>query len=545
MDARGGALLAHLAAMLRALAQVGFLNKPLQGALLLAGLAVISPWSAAGALLGAALAVLLGRVVFAQSEIEWAAGLGAYDAALLGLFWAAPLSRGGAPAWLFALALIACLGLRRPLRRLALVLGLPPLAPAALLVTWISIGVFAAFGANFWEFARPPSPSAEELALGAALIVVAMLLKNLRATLAALLAAAAAALAAAALGRDPLSLDTAGLWAFTVAPALFGGVATLLPHSRLGWQVGLVAALIAAALWAVWPLATLMQGLAPLMAPFFLGLWFSVVVVLGRERALYLDPELHQAARLIIAARGAGGTLALTGAGMSTASGIADYTAGAWLDPGVPLASYGYNAFIGDAGSRSLYWDACARFRDASDRAQPNPAHHALAGLRAAGWVRAVVTQNVDGLDRRAGVADLVELHGHIDAVHCLLCGQPAPWPEAGAWWRQVALCGGCGGLLKPAVIAFGEGLPPDAWRRADSAATACAAVLVVGTQLAVSSAANLVARARAHGAHCIFVSTGVIALPVYAGDRVLALPAERALPALARYLGVATAGTR
>jgi NAD-dependent SIR2 family protein deacetylase len=90
---------------------------------------------------------------------------------------------------------------------------------------------------------------------------------------------------------------------------------------------------------------------------------------------------------------------------------------------------------------------------------------------------------------------------------------------------------------LKPATIAFGEDVPMSAWRTAEAEAVRCGALLVVGTQLAVSSATALVASARARGASCVFIALGPLTFPVFPGDVVLFQPAESALPALARLL--------
>lgn len=528
----------HLQAWLKALAQVAFLDTPLQGALLFAAIAMLSPWSAVGAGLGTALAVLLGRRVFAQTAQEWAAGLGAYDGALVGLAWAGVLSRGGGPALLFPLAVLGCLALRRPLCRLALQWHLPVLGLSSLLTVWISLYAFSVLGADFWAFAKTPAPGLPEYAGAILVVAVAMASKHLKATLLAAVGAAFVALLLLGTGGDPRSIVNAGLWAFTAAPALFAFPATLLPGCRLGWRAGAIAAAVAVVVWLAWPQFMLLKDVPPLMAPLFVGIWAATLVVLGRNRDLFLDPELQHAAQLMAAARGQGGTCVLTGAGISTASGIPDYTAGAWLAPGVPLHQYSYQAFLADRGARILYWDACDWFRQCAAKAVPNAGHMALAAMEKAGLVNVVVTQNVDELHQAAGSSDVVELHGSIHHIHCLLCGGQQAWPASAAWRYEEMLCPQCAGFLKPAVIAFGEGISPLAWQRAEAAA-ACKVLLVVGSQLAVSSAATLTALARSHGAHCIFVTTGWLAVPVFSGDRVVVHPAERALPVLAAYLGM------
>jgi urea transporter len=136
----------HVRAWLNALAQVAFLDKPVQGALLLAAVGMLSPWSAVGAGLGAAIAVLAGRRLFDQSAAEWASGLGGYDGALVGLAWSGVLARGGGASALFPLAVLACLALRPPIWRLAGKWQLPVLGTPALITVWISVYVFTGHG---------------------------------------------------------------------------------------------------------------------------------------------------------------------------------------------------------------------------------------------------------------------------------------------------------------------------------------------------------------------------------------------------------------
>ncbi len=523
-------------AWLNALAQVAFLNTPTQGALVLVAIGILSPWSAVGAGLGAAMAIILGRKLFDQTEPEWSAGLGGYDCALVGLAWSGVLSRGGPPSLLFPLAILACLSLRRPLRHLAHTLSLPVLGMPGLITAWISLYAFVVLGGDFWSFDKTPAPGLADCTVAVLVIFAAMLAKSPKPAAVAVLGASVAALAFLATGGDPLSIGGAGLWAFTVTPALFAFPATLLPGCRLAWKAAGIATAVAAAVWLAWPHLDLLSQVPPLMAPLFIGIWTATLIVLGRDRALFLDPELQHSAQLI--ARAGGGTVALTGAGISTASGIPDYTSGAWMDPGVPLAHYSFSAFIADPGSRALYWDACKRFGDIAGRATPNPGHRAIATMEARGLINAVITQNVDRLHQKAGSRQVLDLHGCIEEVHCLLCGATGEWPTEAEWRLHDIFCQQCGGFMKPAVIAFGEEIHYATWQQAQAAASRCKVLLVIGSQLTVSSATSLTAMARANGAACVFITTGWLACPVFPGDRVLVYPAERVLPVLATYLG-------
>jgi len=531
-------------AWLKGFAQVAFLDRPVHGLLVIAAIAALSPWSAAAAAFGATLAVLLGRRFFAQNEWEWKEGFGAYDCVLLGIVWGGALSRGAHMAFLLSLAILACLAMRGPIVRRFNFLGLPALALPGLIATWLSISVFGAFGSDFW-LTPPINPfGATGPAVAIIAVAVGMFLKHPRAAVAAAMAAGMTAAVYALLEGTPFSIRGAGLWAFTVAPAMFAFPVAFLPGFLCGWKAGLIAALLAATVWLAWTSISLLDQLPPLMGPLFVGIWGALVLTLGKDRLLCLDPGVQHAAHLMANARNTGGTLALTGAGVSTASGIPDYTAGNWLDPAIPVSRYGFGAFLADPESRVLYWDACARFRAVAGTAQPNSGHLALAALEASGYVSATITQNVDGLHQAAGSPHVGELHGNIFGVRCLACDQAAEWPVEDLWRYTSPCCPACGGLLKPAVIAFGESIRLASWRSADAEAGRCGAILVVGSQLAVSSASALLMSARARGVPCIFVTLGWLAVPVLPVDTVIVRQAELALPALARLLDASTSGT-
>lgn len=208
------------------------------------------------------------------------------------------------------------------------------------------------------------------------------------------------------------------------------------------------------------------------------------------------------------------------------------------LDPATPVQTYAFGAFLSSEAARRAYWAACARFRDIARAARPNAAHAALATLQRAGYVSAIVTQNVDGLHQAAGAADVVEIHGTIGRCHCLACAMPSEWPVVVPWRSTDFRCAHCGGLLKPAVIAMGEEIPATAMRAAEAAVEGCGVLLVIGTQLAVSSAASLLAIARRSGAKIAIINIGAIAQPVGLDDVVLNCPAEKALAALMVLLG-------
>lgn len=186
--------------------------------------------------------------------------------------------------------------------------------------------------------------------------------------------------------------------------------------------------------------------------------------------------------------------VALTGAGVSTESGIPDFRSagGIWaqFDP-YEVASI--DAFRRDP---ERVWEFYALRLGVLADARPNDAHHALARLERDGLLEAVITQNVDGLHQAAGSRDVVEVHGSIRGAECLACGHRA---EDAAALLPVPRCARCGAVLKPGVVMFGELLPEAAIDRATKLAQDAALLLVAGTSLQVWPVAGLPEETLAH----------------------------------------------
>ncbi len=185
--------------------------------------------------------------------------------------------------------------------------------------------------------------------------------------------------------------------------------------------------------------------------------------------------------------------VALTGAGISTPSGIRDFRSpgtGHWsqVDP-TEVASI--NAFLRHP-ERFYRWFAASWQEIVS--ACPNPAHEALAEMERRGILRAVVTQNIDGLHQKAGSREVLELHGNARQAICLRCGVQQRTEgvlERFVRTGEAPRCS-CGGLIKPDVVLFGEMLPADVLRRAQAEIAHCDLLLVIGSSLVVMPAADL-----------------------------------------------------
>ncbi|HWS59011.1 MAG TPA: NAD-dependent protein deacetylase [Actinotalea sp.] len=273
--------------------------------------------------------------------------------------------------------------------------------------------------------------------------------------------------------------------------------------------------------------------------------------------ALDLATGVPAAVRLLAGLRLA----VLTGAGVSTDSGIPDYR-GPGSPPRTPMT---YEQFVSDAGFRRTYWARNHVGWRHVDRTRPNAGHAALARLERRGVVVGVITQNVDRLHHLAGSRTVVDLHGTYADVVCLACGarsdrehlarrldalnpgfgaevaDPEIAPDADAVVAStegfvVADCERCGGMLKPEIVYFGENVPRERVDRAFALVDAAQALLVAGTSLAVMSGLRFVRHAARTGRPVVVVNRGttrgdhLAALRVHAGT-------SEALTALAEQL--------
>ncbi len=196
----------------------------------------------------------------------------------------------------------------------------------------------------------------------------------------------------------------------------------------------------------------------------------------------------------------------LTGAGVSTESGIPDFRSaqGIWAQYD-PFEVAHVDALRRDP---ARVWAFYALRLDALAQAEPNDGHRALAGLEEGGWIRTVVTQNVDGLHQRAGSRDVVEVHGSLREAECVHCGVRVPMGDA---LEQLPLppCPECGEVLKPGVVMFGELLPAGVIEQARRLAADARLLLVVGSSLEVHPVAGLPGETLAAGGALAIVNRG------------------------------------
>ena len=224
--------------------------------------------------------------------------------------------------------------------------------------------------------------------------------------------------------------------------------------------------------------------------------------------------------------------LVLTGAGVSTDSGIPDYRG-----PGAPVRTpMTFQQLVSGPDALQRYWARAHLGWSRMGGAEPNATHHHLAAMEDEGRLSGLITQNVDGLHRRAGHRDLVELHGRVDQVVCLDCGdrttrarmqrrleqlnpgwteqdiEVAPDGDAileATGGYRVAMCESCGGRLKPDVVFFGENVRKEIVERCYRLTDEAEALVVLGSSLQVMSGLRFVRRAHANDVPVVIVNRG------------------------------------
>ena len=244
----------------------------------------------------------------------------------------------------------------------------------------------------------------------------------------------------------------------------------------------------------------------------------------------HLQPEIARLAALFEQ----GPAALLTGAGVSTDSGIPDYR-GAGTPPRTPMS---IAQFTDDDAYRRRFWAGARVGALGLAGVQPNAGHQAIASLERDGWLSGVITQNVDGLHAAAGTSNLAELHGNGATIRCVPEGHRFSRAEVLAWFDvanpgfaerhagakitpdgdadvsetagvRVPVCPACGGMLRPDVVYFGEHVPLDVFSHAERIVAAAGLLIVAGSSLAVNTGIRLVHRAEQRGLPIAVINRG------------------------------------
>jgi NAD-dependent deacetylase len=220
-----------------------------------------------------------------------------------------------------------------------------------------------------------------------------------------------------------------------------------------------------------------------------------------------LHSDLAELAQLLRAARRG---VVFTGAGISTESGIPDFRSpgGIWTK----MTPVHYQDYIGDAKTRQISWKHRFEMEETWNRVRPNDGHNAVAELVARGAVAHVITQNIDNLHQASGVPGdkVIELHGNTSHAKCLDCGVRVEIVDIHAHFDRHGAapdCLKCGGIIKTAVISFGQAMPEVEMARAEAASLSADLFLVLGSSLSVYPAAAFPVLAKRAGARLVILN--------------------------------------
>lgn len=524
-------------AVFRGLAQLTFADGTRAGLLVLAGLALIAPWSAAGAVAGATFATAVGYFGSAYSREDWTHGLAGFNGAIIGILWGGSLAEGAFNVPLFLTVLSLCVALEFVLRKALARLALPALSmPAVATAILVSLAL-AAPGTWFWAD-TPASPFGKAGALVAlACFVAAMVTKSASAAGWAVLLAAVAYLAVWSRASDPFAYG--GLWAVTVPLAGFSVPAVFVREPIAGLLGGALAAAAGAAIWLLWMNSAAVDAAPPLLAPFILGVWLAIAAMRRLGRAPVLQPSFWRTAAAIHRAGLAGGsTVAVEG--------------GDALEPALASGSSSGNPLPNPAEShvlceqmvrsslacRQAFWSLCDRLRAAAQGAGPAALHRALADFERRAPLRATISLDVAGGLRAAGAERVIDLYGRLDTVACLDCSFSGDWPPGEIWRHCDLRCPRCSGPLRPALHLFDKDPPAAVGKAVEGVLADCAVLLVPGGPVKDARVDAILDRVRAAGGIVVFLNEGAPCHALAPEDLVIAARPSLTLRALSAVLG-------
>ncbi|MHA1694361.1 MAG: SIR2 family NAD-dependent protein deacylase [Candidatus Helarchaeota archaeon] len=224
------------------------------------------------------------------------------------------------------------------------------------------------------------------------------------------------------------------------------------------------------------------------------------------------DEQIDKLAELIIKSKY---TVVLTGAGISTESGIPDFRSpGTGLWESVDPIEFG--SIEGFQSNQGNFFELAKKLAPVIFSAKPNKGHKALAKLEKMGFIKAIITQNIDGLHQRAHSKNVIEVHGNLRDCYCMNCKRKFDiWVLAEKFFEKGELipkCDVCGGTLRPDVVMFGELLPEKAVNEAFKHAEKCDLLIVVGSSLVVSPINFLPSKALMHDAKLVIINWGLAA---------------------------------
>ncbi len=512
--------------VLSGIAQIAFSEKILSGYLILFSIFVISPLSALGCLIGTFVGTIFFHLFNNNLNDElFTKGHYGYASGILGIILGGYLGFNQIYSTIFFVAIIFCSIIDIYLKKFFAKFQLPSLAISAILTAWIVYFLISKNGKDFWIFVDIYPFKNLSIYLCILGVLLCLFITDKKATILTVIFATLS-IYFSKIFMNLSIYETIGLWAFTVSTSSFFASVFFLQFGIFGLLLVFLTVIFSSLIWFFWVISNFWEILPPIIAPFTLG-----VIIISIFINKIFGPIIYQSNVWTVVdqiKKIKKNICVLTGAGTSTPSGIPDYVSGEWIDKTKNVSDYDFQNFLKKKSSRKAYWEVCYKFFNISKISKPNIIHKILSKLEEKKIVNSIITQNVDGLHQLSGSKNIIELHGNISKASCIKCNKTYKWTKINKLWRKKDIICDCKALVKPSVIAMKQDLNPFIWNSARKAIKNSKLLLILGTQLAITSAITLLNDARKKNVKIIVINNTPIAVPLQKNETILYFPVEK-----------------
>jgi len=513
-------------ATLRGMGLIVFSNKIITGYIVFFSILFISPMSALGGIFGSFISTLISYKYYKKKNFEeWKQGYFSYSSSILGIILGSYLVYSPFYFFIFIIAVIFCSLIDVLIKKILIKFSLPAFAVSAILTSWLVYTILTYNEKIFWlSFGALPL-KAWSIYICILGIMLSLFLNNKKATLVTTIFT----LLSIILSKELLNLsfyESSGLWAFNVATISYISSIVFLPLGLVGLLLIISSVLFSVLTWFIWIYSDFWQIIPPIIAPFTISILSVIFLTNKIFGPIIYSPNIWDVVNKIKKNKK---ICVITGAGVSTPSGIPDYVSGNWLDKKNKIEEYNFTNFLKFRKSRKIYWDVCYKFYKIYKITKHNIIHQMLSKLEKKKKFSSIVTQNVDGLHQSAGSVSVVELHGNISKVACVHCKKKYQWADIENQWQKKDIkCDNCLDFVKPSVIAMEQDLEPYVWLQAKKKVREAKLLLILGTQLSITSALNLLDIARKNKTKIIIINNSPVVIPLKKDEEILYFPLEK-----------------
>ena len=513
-------------ATIRGLAQIAFSDKISSGFIIFFSIIIISPMSAIGAIIGALLSSLISYKYYKENfHSEWKKGYFCYSSGVLGIILGSYLIYSPLYFLIFIISVIFCSLLDIILKKIFIKYSTPTFALSTIIVFWFLYAIILFYEYPFWISIGAFPLNYWSVYICIAGILLTLFLNNNKATVMTLLFTSIAIF----FSTQVLNLsiyNSANLWAFNIATISYISSIIFLPLGLVGYLMIGISNMLSLSIWLLWIYTGFWQILPPIIAPFTLSILILIFISNKIFGPIIYTPNLWNIVELIKKYKN---ICVLSGAGVSTPSGIPDYVSGEWLDQKHNFKDYNFTNFLKNRSSRKIYWEVCYKFYRNFQKKDHNIIHETLFKLEKEKKVSSIITQNVDGFHQSAGSKKVIELHGNISNLSCLTCKKKYQWEKINKEWIERDIkCSECLDFVKPSVISMEQELEPLVWTKAKNRVKEAKLLLVLGTQLSISSAIGLLEIARDKKIKVIIINNTPVAVSLKKDEEILYFPLEK-----------------